>query len=235
MGLAVLFTSLKSCIRRRWTYFWSAQEVLNFFFQYFSLACLEILWFLGGGVSHRGTFSLQNGCISSSKCFRRCWKSILKILFNYWFPSILMWLILFLFYFPFLPPPFYVVKIIWELSPPNQCRKENTNDHPKKSYPGRQFSRSSHFGGALNSVARWSEEAILPLYLVLVQTHLEFCVSFWAPLYKKSVKGWRACPVGRGWGYLGCLIWRGGGWEVASLCSVALVSAPWCHQWQDVA
>lgn len=50
------------------------------------------------------------------------------------------------------------------------------------------MTRSSHFGSVLNSIARWSEEAILPLYLAWVQTPLEFCVSFWAPLYEKSVK-----------------------------------------------
>lgn len=131
MGLSVLSTRLKSCIKHRWTYFWLAQKLSLNFFPVISLACLEILCFLGGGVSHRKTFSLQNGCISSSKCFLRCWKSILKILFNYWFPSILMWLILCLSLFSFFPlflPSLLCCQDHLGAFTPNQCRKENTND-----------------------------------------------------------------------------------------------------------
>jgi len=53
--------------------------------------------------------------------------------------------------------------------------------------PGSQEA-NCFLGSIKHSITSQSQEVIIPLHSVLVWPHLEHCVQFWAPQFKKDVK-----------------------------------------------
>lgn len=56
------------------------------------------------------------------------------------------------------------------------------------SVPCQPSGQTTSWRGWNNSITNQAQEVIFPLYSVLVQPDLDYCMQFWAPQFKKDVK-----------------------------------------------
>ena len=54
--------------------------------------------------------------------------------------------------------------------------------------------KANSLQGCINKgITSRDKEVIIPLYLTIVRPHVEYCVQFWSPLYRKDVD-WLQSP-----------------------------------------